>query len=415
MSYPELDLEFRSLTAQPLDSEAVRAEVVRGIAARARLRRTAALVSSALAVVVLIGGIGLVAQTDRAAPDPAASTWPAEPAAVIPPGSHMVPFTGAVNISSPVTPTVDAPTAADTMVWSRDVNTLQVAWTAPRAAGVSTAARPTGSVLNAVELMQRGYVISPSAGLTVGATAVGSEPDRLAPLVAPRQIVLAGHPATLGSDPGSVWPTSIGISPVKRWLQWQLPDGRYIHVWAGTGGDPALLAFGAGLIDRPTTLTRKTTVGVSLPGYTVQGIVEMGTATELDAAQSLLCPTGTVTTLATVTPPCLQVSVVPTRTLGLDPTAKYVAVTVDGRTTRLNLSTQEASADLGRGFSVSLFSALTTDVSALDLATLAAAVRLDPSVVLGHSRLIDPPPGRSTVQSSTGSASSAANPSGPGH
>ena len=401
MNNTELDLEFRSMAADPPDPGAVRAAVIRGIDVRSRRRRATALTSSAVAVVLLISGIGVASRLGQGAPGPAGPTWPVERPVNIPAGSHMVPFTGSLTVTAPVTPTVDAPAATDTVLWTRDVNTLQVGWTNPHAAGVSTAVAPSGSTAKPADVMQRGYVISPAAGLTVwGRAADGTEKDRLAPLVAPRQILLAGHPATLGGDPGSAWASlTFGLRPVTRWVEWKLPDGRYIHAWAGTGGDAALLAFAGGLVNQPTSLTRRTTVGATLPGYTVEGISELGTSTELDGASSVLCPAGTTSTQGQVTRPCLTVNVYPTWTMRPDPTATITSITVDGVTTRMNKATHEATADLGNGFYATLFNAMTTDIPDLDIATLAASVRLNPAVAAGHSPLLDPPTGDASTSS----------------
>ena len=409
MNNTELDQEFRSMAADAPDSGAVRDAVIRGVALRGRRRRTTALASSAMAVVLIVGGIGVASRIGQAAPRPAAPTWPVERPVEIPDGSKAVPFTPSMTVTSPVTATVDAPADSDTVLWSRDVSTLQVAWTNPNAAGVSTAAPPSGSSATPAGMVQRGYLISTTAGLTVSSTAPdGTERDRSAPLTAPREVTVAGHRATIGGDPGATEARSF-FGPGGRWLVWQLPDGHYIHAWVGTGGDQALMAFGAGLVDRPTVLTRKLLVGATLPGYTVEGFTQLATATDLDGASSVLCPAGTTSRSGVVTPPCLTVIVVPTRTLRADPTDTIKSVTVAGLTTRMNKSTFESTADLGHGFSAVLFSGLPKEPADLDIATLAASIRLDPSAVVGHSPYIDRPAATASAH-----ASSSATPTRPG-
>ncbi len=391
MNNIELDQQFRTEAADAPDSGAVRDAVNRGVALHGRRRRRAALVSSVMAVVLTVGGIGLASRIGQAAPRPAAPTWPVDRPVQIPDGSTAVPFTTSVPATSPVTATVDAPADSDTVVWSSDVSMLQVAWTNPHAAGVSTAVPPSGSSATAAELVQRGYLISATAGLTVSrAAADGTESDRLAPLTAPREVMVAGHRATIGGDPDPTKSRSF-LGPVSRWLVWQLPDGRYLHAWAGAGGDDALLAFGAGLVDQPTVLTRKMLVEAALPGYTVEGFTQLGTATDLAGAAVMLCPAGTTSMFGAVTPPCLIVSVVPTRTLRTDPTGTIKSLTVDGLTTRINKSTSESTADLGHGFSAVLNDGLPKEPADLDIATLAASIRLDPSAAAGHSPYMEPP------------------------
>jgi len=226
MNNTELDQQFRSEAADAPDSGAVRDAVIRGVALRGRRRRRVALVSSVMAVVLTVGGIGVASRIGQAAPHPAAPAWPVDRPVQIPAGSTAVPFTTSLPATSPITATVDAPADSDTIVWSFDVSTLQVAWTNPNAAGVSTEVPPSGASATPAELIQRGYLISATAGLTVSSVAAdGTERDRLAPLTAPREVMVAGHRATIGGDPDPTQSRSF-FGPVARWLVWQLPDGR---------------------------------------------------------------------------------------------------------------------------------------------------------------------------------------------
>ena len=401
MNNTELDQQFRSEAADAPDSGAVRDAVIRGVALRGRRRRRVALVSSVMAVVLAVGGIGVASRIGQAAPHPAAPAWPVDRPVQIPAGSTAVPFTTSLPATSPITATVDAPADSDTIVWSFDVSTLQVAWTNPNAAGVSTEVPPSGASATPAELIQRGYLISATAGLTVSSVAAdGTERDRLAPLTAPREVMVAGHRATIGGDPDPTQSRSF-FGPVARWLVWQLPDGRYLHAWARAGGDDALMAFGAGLVDRPTVLARRMLVGATLPGYTVEGFTQLGTATDLDGASVVLCPAGTTSTSGVVTPPCLTVNVGPTRTLRANPTDKIKSITVDGLTTRIDKSNYESTADLGHGFSAVLSNGLPQEPADLDIATLEASIRLDPSAALGHSPYIEPPAAPASANASS--------------
>ncbi len=85
-----------------------------------------------------------------------------------------------------------------------------------------------------------------------------------------------------------------------------------------------------------------------------------------------------------LTPPCLTVSVVPTDSLGADLKGTVTSVTVDGMTTHINKTTDESFADIGHGYAVLVGDDPNRPLSDLDIATLAASVRIDPDVELSH-------------------------------
>jgi len=87
-----------------------------------------ALLATAAAVLVLVGGITVTSRIGSHSA-PAAPNWQQQTRPVlIPPGSTMVPFTDADPVESPVTPTVDGPAATDTVFWQHAAS-LFVGWT----------------------------------------------------------------------------------------------------------------------------------------------------------------------------------------------------------------------------------------------------------------------------------------------
>lgn len=307
---------------------------------------------------------------------------------VIPKGATMIPYT-VRDIVSPVTATVDAPAAGDAVTWQQDVDTLSVAWQDPTAPGAGTASPVGGSTVPPTEMVQRAYVITTTRDLPRwqlppggGAVDLGTPTTPVpAPTGAPVATVIAGHQAVIADDTKSSFAITRGQT---RWASWQLADGRWVHAWARTGGDAALIAFAEGIVESPTTFTRHFTVGVTAPGYTVEGASEVGTTTTSAGGEVELCPVGTTTMFATsVTPPCLTVMIIPTKGLGPDLKGTITTATVDGLTTHLNKNTYESFADAGHGYSILVGDDPNRPLSDLDIATLAASVRLDPSVKLG--------------------------------
>lgn len=387
MSLPELDQELRTLAQEPLDLTAVRTAISHGISRRQRRRRTTALMATVAAVLVLAAGIGIVHGTGvtsgqvAAAPDWRQQARPM----VIPAGSTLTPYT-VRGVASPVTATVDAPSARDAVTWQQDVDTLYVAWQYPTAVGIGTASPPGGSKLPPAAMTQRAYVITktrdlprwqlpPDGGATKQAT-----PTTPAPTRASVSTVIGNHQATIADDTKSAFAATTGET---RWASWQLSDDRWMHAWVRTGGDTALITFAKGIVETPTTFTRHLTVGVTAPGYTVEGAGEVGTSATSTRGEVELCPEGTKTMFATaLTPPCLTVLLVSTNSLGPDLKGTIKTVTVDGLTTHINKTTYESFANVGHGYSIVVGDDPNRPLSELDTATLAASVRIDPNMKL---------------------------------
>lgn len=396
MSFPELDQEFRALTQDPLDLIDIRTSINQGVHRHQHRRRTTALVASTAAVLVVAAGIGVVHKIGvTSTPVATVSDWreQARPV-VIPDGSTLIPYT-VRDVISPVTATIDTPSARDEVLWQQDVDTLSVAWLYPTAAGNEAPIPVNGSTSTPPEMYQRAYVITRTRDLPrsqpappprgAGAVDLGTQtaptPTTPTPTSAPVSTVIGGHQVVIADDTQSAEWVTIGQT---RWASWQLTDKRWIHAWVRTGGDAALIAFARGIVETPSAITRRVTVGVTAPGYTVEGASESGTPTALTHGSVELCPTGTKTMFATSeTPPCVWVYIVPTPSPNRDLTGTIRTVTVDGLTTNINKTTLESFADIGRGFSIFLGDDPNRPLSDLDVATLVASVRIDPNVKLG--------------------------------
>lgn len=387
MSLPELDQELRTLVQEPLDLAAVRTAINHGVSRRQRRRRSIALAATVAAVLVVAAGIGVVHGTGVTSGQVAADPdWlqQARPV-VIPAGSTLTPYR-VRDVVSPVTATVETPSAGDAVMWRQDVDTLYVAWQYPTAVGIATASDGGRSKLSPTAMTQRAYVITKTRDLprwqlpSGGVTTDQGTPTTPAPIGASVSTVIGGHPAVIADDAQSAFAATSGEN---RWVSWQLNDGRWVHVWVRTGGDTALIAFAKGIVEKPTTFIRHLSVGVTAPGYTVEGAGEVGTSTTSTSGEVELCPVGTKTMFATaLTPSCLTVLLVPTSSLGRDLKGTIRTVTVDGSTTHINKTTHESFADIGHGYSVLVGDDPNRPLSDLDSATLAASVRIDPDVKL---------------------------------
>ena len=412
MSYDDLDQEFHDMATDAPDSGSVRTAVRVGFARRQKRVRTVALVATATAVVVIAGGISLGGKIGLSSgPAAPGSDWQQHVRPVIiPQGSTLTPLTDDAEVISPVTPTVHAPGPDDTMFWQKDVNTLAVTWLPPRVTPSALASGPESAAdettFATVLSPGYGYVISPGADIPVQ-TSDSTVQSAAKPISRPTTI--AGHPAVISDVPNSTWSS---LTPIERWVTWRLTDGRYIHVWANAhpDNDADLLAFAAGIVQRPTEFARHMTVGVTAPGFTVEGIAELGSPGYLDAAVVDLCPSGTTTVFFTdITPPCVSVEVLPDKDMGADQKGEIKRVTVDGVVAKINKTTFETTADLGRGFGALILDARTTTAPDLDIATFVAAVRLDPSIKPGSSPSLN----SVSVDSGSGSASASAVASSP--
>ena len=391
MSYPDLDQELQEMATGAPEAAAIRAAVHVGFQRRQKRVRTVALVATAAAVLALFGGITVIGRIGSHSA-PAAPNWQQQTRPVlIPPGSTLVPFTGVDRVESPVTPTVDGPAATDTVFWQHDASSLFVGWTyaaGPRSSAVSdngSQQTPDGSTV------QRGYVINAVQAIpsnTRSATSSPASGEGQAPTTsdlstAPvnRSVSVAGHAAVLTHQSSTAW---TGIFGGDRWLTWKLTDGRFVHAWVGAEDDNTLLAFASGLLEQPTVFTRHIQVGATLPGYTVEGIQELGRAGVLDSAQVYLCPVGLADVFTSgSTPKCLNVFIGNGNKLIARASGITKTLTVDGVAARFNTDPGGAVALVGHGFGAWVPGHQPGGLSDLDAATLAAAVRVDPAVSIG--------------------------------
>lgn len=390
MSYPDLDQELQEMATGAPDAASIRAAVRVGFVRRQKRVRMVALLATAAAVLVLVGGITVTSRIGSNSA-PAAPNWQQQTRPVlIPPGSTMVPFTDADPVESPVTPTVDGPAATDTVFWQHAAS-LFVGWT--YAAGPRSYAAPDNGSLQTPDgsTVQRGYVINAVQAIPSNAqgasSSPASSPSQAAttsdPSTVPvtRSVSVAGRAAVLTHQSSTAW---TGIFGGGRWLTWKLADGRFVHAWVGADDDNTLLAFAAGLLERPTVFTRYVQVGVTLPGYTVEGFQELGRAGVLESAQVYLCPVGLADVFGSdSTPKCLNVFIGNGNKLIAGASGITKTVTVDGVAARFNTDPGGAVALVGHEFGAWIHGHQLGGLSDLDAATLAAAVRVDPAVSIG--------------------------------
>lgn len=391
MSYPDLDQELHEMATGAPDAASIRAAVRVGFARRQKRVRIVALLATAAAVLVLVGGITVTSRIGSHSA-PATPNWQQQTRpVVIPPGSTMVSFTGVDQVESPVTPTVDGPAATDTVFWQHEASSLVVGWT--YAAGPRSSAAPDYGSLQTPDgsTVQRGYVINAVQAIPSNAqgasSSPASSPSQAAttsdPSTVPvtRSVSVAGHAAVLTHQSSTAWTGTFGGD---RWLTWKLADGRFVHAWVGADDDNTLLAFAAGLLEEPTVFTRHVQVGVTLPGYTVEGFQELGRAGVLDSAQVYLCPIGLADVFTSdSTPKCLNVFVGNGDKLTVRASGFIRTVPVDGVAVRFDTDPGGAVALVGHGFGAWIPGHQLGGLLDVDAATLAAAVRVDPAVSIG--------------------------------
>ncbi|MET3804590.1 hypothetical protein ABIB25_001585 [Nakamurella sp. UYEF19] len=398
MTYPGLDEELHEMAADPPDSASIRAAVGVGFARRQKRVRVVALLATAVAVIVIAGGISIAGKIGLSS-SPAAATpeWQQHGRpVVIPQGSTLTPFSDDGQVVSPVAPTVDPPAADDTVFWQLDDSGLFVAWTF--AAGPKSSAAPDLGSLQTPggTPVERGYVINATEaipgngqGASSSAQSIAGSPSVPAPqrvsttaVASTTSVSVAGHAATLTHRSDTAW---VGIFGGDRWLTWELTDGRFAHAWVGGQDDKTLLAFAAGLLERPTVFARHVVVGVSLPGYTAEGIQELGHAGALDSASIYLCPVGTNDIFSSgAISACLNAAVYPGKGLSARETGSNQMVDVDGMSVQVGTGPKDGSLLLDRGLGVLVSGQQVEKLADLDIATLAASVRVDPSVSSGR-------------------------------
>jgi len=383
--------EFSVLAGGAPGDDAVRAAFEVRLAQRERRRRTRALVAVAAAVVLVAGGIGITSAMLRSAPS---STRPASIPPVVPvPGFPLPADTQLIRyqlqpVSSPVT--AAAPDGLGGLTWMQSPGRLAVSF-------FDVAAAAGGAVQNRDAVRAAGYVVTDGADDPVWTFGQGGT---TAADVTKQRTVVGDRDATLELAPSGAT-DAMGFPAAQR-LSWQLPDGRFIHVWASglaardSSPDTALKDFAASITDTPQILPRTIGIGLTLPGLMADSTMNSTPIAGYVGGSVYLCPVGidpyrisdaagTDTYQGNIAPAgspmasCLTVGVVNATGADLG-SGERTRVTVDGTSVSVSAVDRTAVVDLGDGLMAGVAAPDSVTLSEADLAALAASVRLSPSV-----------------------------------
>lgn len=337
-THADLESELNRLAAECAPSaERIRRDLDGRQQPRSTHRGTTAWIAVAASVAVVAGGVGITAglvqhhRTASAAshsesnapasdettvPDRVGDTAPDGGAALIPEVDGLTAPTSAVPTTPtgtsatsaalvPVSPdtvttpvTARAPEGLSGPIWQRNASALAVKFIdadAFRQVREYAMAHPDAGE-PPMRVREVGYVVTSDRDgqlRTFGAS------DTAAPGVTRRDYPIAGHDATLETAPPGVV-GAFDTSAVQR-LTWQLPDGRWIHVYS-TGENStqldvdtpsaALETFAAGITNEPQSLAYGITVGLTLPGLNNVSRSEDLSDPDKFHSDMTLCPDG---------------------------------------------------------------------------------------------------------------------------
>ncbi len=406
----DLRAELTALADRAPSDADLRGALAGRMDAHTRRRRTTSLVAAAAAVVVLAGGAGIAGAllSHR-------SAGPAEPTPVVTvPVVPLSPDTKLVRhqlqaVTTPVTAV--PPKDLSGHVWMSAPGRLAVSFFDPAAAGYSI-------ISSNASLLQSGNG-GGSSPATAGYEITDQRDEKLQMLgpngpttvtVTREDTTVGGHAATLDRAPADT-NDDFGFPAGER-VTWQLPGGRWIHVWtAGLGDKGALQDFAAGITDAPQTLDRTVGIGLTLAGLTVDSSLNSWPAVTDGGASVYLCPKGvdpmvtsysssssgsgssssdgsssSTETTASQQPTsrCLTAAVmdIPTSRLNGLSTADTVTVPVGDTIAHVDTKAQAAWTALGDGATAIAGAPRDIHLSAADLAALVASVRLSPAATL---------------------------------
>lgn len=404
----DLRAELSTLADQTPSDADVRGALADRVDARARRRRTTSLIAAAAAVVVLAGGAGIAGAlfSHRAAGPATPTPVVTVPAVPLPANTKLVRHQ-LQAMTSPVAAV--PPKGLSGHVWMSAPGRLAVSFFNPAA--------PGGSTINVdASLLQPGKG-GGSSPATAGYTITDQRDENLQSFgphgpttatVTHQDISVDGHAATLDTAPADT-NDDFGFPAGER-ITWQLPDGRWIHVWtSGRGDKSALRDFAAGITDAPQTLNRTVGIGLTLDGLTVDSSINSWPVVADIGASMYLCPKGIdpmttshrssssgsassspngtssntgTTTNQQPTPRCLTAMVMKVPASQLQGLSTTDTVTVGDTVAHVDIKTQAAWADLGDGVTAVAGAPRDVHLSAADLAALVASVRLSPATTL---------------------------------
>jgi hypothetical protein len=423
----DLRAELRALADRTPSDADVRATLSARIDTHARRRRTTALVAAAAAVLLVAGGAGIAGSvlTHR-------SVGPATPTPVVNvPEVPLPPDTKLIRhqlqaVTTPVT--AIAPKNLSGQMWIAAPGRLAVSFFNPDPTSHSTAGGdatlPTSPDGSGPGPITAGYAITDQRDENLQ-TFGPNGPIKVT--VTHQDTTVAGHAATL--DTASADTTDEFGFPASQRITWQLPDGRWIHVWTSDPGDLAgLQAFAADITDQPQTLDRTVGIGLTLPGLTVDSSLNSWPTVSYDGASVYLCPTGVDPLTTTYSSSSGSGSTGPDgssstqTTTDQGPTARCVTaavmnipagqltelpttstLTVANTIAHVDTNTQSAWTDLGDGNTAIIGAPRDAHLSAADLAALAASIRLSPAATVTPMHISGTPgqAGTSTIAGST--------------
>lgn len=403
----DLRAELSALADRTPSDGDVRGALAGRIDARARRRRTISLFAAAVAVVVVAGGAGIAASVlshrsaGPAAPTPVVSV----PQVPLPADTKLI-----RHQLQAVTTRVTAlpPKGLSGHMWMSAPGRLAVSFFDPGA--------PSDSILGGDASLPLSRDGGGSSTATAGYAITDQRDEKLQSFgpngpttvtVTHQNITIGGHAATLDTAPADT-NDNVGF-PASERITWQLPGGRWIHVWAsGLGDKAAVQDFAAGITADPQTLDRTVGIGLTLAGLTVDSSLSSWPAVAYLGASVYLCPKGVdpmtasyssssgsgssgpdgssssteTSTNQEPTSRCLTTAVmnIPTSQRSGLPTTG--TVTVGDTIAHVDTKTQSAWTDLGDGATAIAGAPRDVDLSAADLAALVASVRLSPAATL---------------------------------
>ena len=309
--------------------------------------------------------------------------------------SRLVPFTG-VTIASPVSvPASSVPFDDNGPDVTTTPTSLMVDWSGLAPTAVQTVDDASGATGTG---QYRGYLITavePSGTVSAGAETATT---------ASESITVNGHAARLLTGPKGSFDDTYA-SPTEARVVWQLPDHRWISVWAVGEDRGVLIGFASAITNQTTEFPAAVSPGLTVQGYTAVSRTDSPFVSQMNGPGLTLCRPAAATTAAgtpvssaaqssaSVAPDpdsCLTVYVEVADggfgagiVMGNESNAKFVAdsvgVDVGGVKVQVNAEYQAAWTRWGQS-TIVVQAPAGVQLATADLAALAASVQVAPSL-----------------------------------